>query len=92
MSWKLVYKISHSWVDVLVFYVLLFRVVHLEVFKEERMSHRWVFEWHARFKQTEKGDRQRAKSGACSTLFFDIKGIVCKEFILAGQSQFCILL
>jgi hypothetical protein len=31
-------------------------------------------------------DRQRAKSRACSSVFFDIEGIVHKGFILAGQA------
>jgi hypothetical protein len=37
--------------------------------------------------QTRKGETGRAKSRACSIIFFDIKGIVHKKFVLAKQSN-----
>jgi hypothetical protein len=53
-----------------------------QVFGEESMSCTWVFEWHVRFRQTEKGD-VKCKVKSMLMIFFDIKGIFHKEFALA---------
>jgi hypothetical protein len=52
-----------------------------QVSTEESISLAWVFEWHARLRT------RLVKSKAKSMLitFFDIKGIVHKLFVLAGQ-------
>jgi hypothetical protein len=45
-----------------------------------------VFGWHARFKADGKKGRQvKSKVKSILIIFFDIKGIVNKEFVLAGQ-------
>jgi hypothetical protein len=53
-----------------------------QAFGEEGMSRTRNVQTH---RDREKRDRWRAKSRACSSFFY-FKGIVCKEFVLAGQT------
>jgi hypothetical protein len=55
-----------------------------QVFREDRMSRTQKVQ--AETKKKEKCNRRRPKSKACSSFFFDMKGIVRKEFVLAGQT------
>jgi hypothetical protein len=58
-----------------------------QVFGEESMSCTRVFEWHARFREDRQKVRQEKGKVKCMLIiFFDIKGIVHKVFILAGQT------
>jgi hypothetical protein len=52
-------------------------------FGKENMSHTWVFEWQGR---TKKVTWVQSKVKTMFIIFFDIKGIVHKEFVLAGQT------
>jgi hypothetical protein len=54
-----------------------------QAFREKSVRHIRVFEWHARFREDRKlQDRWKAKL----IIFLDIKEIVHKEFVLAGQT------
>jgi hypothetical protein len=53
-------------------------------FSEESMSCTQVFEWKSSNSRPEKA-RQEYKVKSMLIIFFDIKGIVHKEFVLAGQ-------
>jgi hypothetical protein len=48
-----------------------------------------AFEWHARFKadKKKKGETGEEQSQEHDIIFFDIKEIVHKEFVLAGQTD-----
>jgi hypothetical protein len=54
-----------------------------QVFREESMSHASVFEWHGRPKNVRQVN---SKIKSMHNMFFDIKGIIHKEFVLAGQA------
>jgi hypothetical protein len=53
-----------------------------QVFREESMSHTWVFEWHARFRVRQV--KSRVKSMLITS--YHIKRIVYNEFVLADQT------
>jgi hypothetical protein len=54
-------------------------------FEEESMSRTRVFEWHGN-SPTLKEARQKSKVKSMLIIFFDIKGIDHKGFVLAGQT------
>jgi hypothetical protein len=121
ISWELVYKISLSWVDMLIFYVLLFGVVYLAWCDfvmdstKEFTSHFvqlwekvWQRPWqwldkclgklpwaihgylNGTFKrtETERGGQVKSKVKSMHIILFNIKGVVHKEFSLAGRIYF----
>jgi hypothetical protein len=55
-----------------------------QAFGEESMSRTHVFEWHAQFMA--KSSQSQSQIKVRIIIFFDINGIVHKEFILVGQS------
>jgi hypothetical protein len=58
-----------------------------QAFREESMSHTWVFEWHVQTHRDRKKVRQAKSEVKCMLIiFFDIKENVHKEFVLAGQT------
>jgi hypothetical protein len=58
----------------------------IQAFREESMSHSWVFEWNSPNTPRPKRARQvKSKVKSMLIIFFDIKVIAIKEFILAGQ-------
>jgi hypothetical protein len=61
-------------------------VMIIQVFREECMGCRWMFEWKSPNSLRPKKVRQvKSKVKSKLIIFFDIKGIVHKEFIQAGQ-------
>jgi hypothetical protein len=50
------------------------------------MSSTRVFEWRAQFRAKSNQRQSQSKVKNMLIIFFDIKGIVHKEFILAGQT------
>jgi hypothetical protein len=55
-------------------------------FGEESMNRTWVFERHVRFRADRMARLVRNKVKGMLIIFFDIKAIVQKEFVLAGQT------
>jgi hypothetical protein len=56
-------------------------------FGEESTSRTRVFEWYDRFRADQKKAKQiKSKVKSMPIIFFKIKGIVNKEFTLAGQT------
>jgi hypothetical protein len=51
------------------------------------MSRTRVREWHARFRADEKGETGEEQSQEHAHDFFDIKGIVHKEFFLQAEQS-----
>jgi hypothetical protein len=59
-----------------------------QAFGEESMSHTWVYERFARFRADPKKVKQvNSKVKSMLIIFFNIKAIIHKEFVLAGHSQ-----
>jgi hypothetical protein len=58
-----------------------------QAFEEGSISRTWVFEWKSKTHQDQKKVRQvRSKVKSILNMFFDIIGIVHKEFFLAGKT------
>jgi hypothetical protein len=55
-----------------------------QAFTEESMSCTWVFEWHAQFKTGPKKVKRKVKN--MLIIFFFIRELVHKEFVLACQT------
>jgi hypothetical protein len=95
ISWESVYKISLGWVDMLISYVHLFGIVSGVMWFHNgsdkvtvTMQSSWILPIEkSKVTETEKGETGEEQSQeSVLTIFFDIKWVFHKEFILAGQA------
>jgi hypothetical protein len=114
--WESVYDISHSSVDVLIFYVLVFGIVYMDglmqfltadqkqqrdnVCEELRQiasggaiflsrditgDESWIYGYGPETEQQSSQWKIKSKVKSMLIIFFDIRGIIHKDFVLAGQ-------